>query len=229
MHRHRRRQAAVDVLALCRSSPAGTPPAPRSTRAPRCRCRRAGTGCLRRCRGRSRRCRAESSSARCRAGCRSCRARTARAPRRGSGRGPGYDQSANAVSSMRVGERRQLARRSGPRRTARRPGCRPTCRRRGRARCRSPRAPGSRRCGRSRAPRRRRAPGRCAAGAAAAAGGGAGGGGAAATAATGGGAGAGGGALAQPARPRRAEGGQPAPATRAAASVLSLFLIGIPV
>ena len=99
MHRDRRREAAVDVLARADPAPAGTRPAPRSTRAPPCRCRRAGTGCLRRCRGRSRRCRAGSSSARCRAGW-SCRARTSRAPRRGSGRGPGYDQSANAVSSI---------------------------------------------------------------------------------------------------------------------------------
>ena len=80
-------------------APAGTPPAPRSTRAPPCRCRRCGTGCPRRCRGRSRRCRAGCASARCRAGW-SCRARIARAPRRGSGRGPGYDQSAKAVSSI---------------------------------------------------------------------------------------------------------------------------------
>ena len=130
-----------------------------------------------------------------------------------------------------VGDRRQLAPAACPTRTARRPGCRPTCRRRGRARSRSPRAPGSRRCGRSRAPRRRRAPGRCAAGAAAAReaaaqrGGGA--------AATGGGAGdgAGGGALAQPARPRPPSGGRAArqPTSRRPARVLSLCLIGIPV
>ena len=86
------------------------------------------------------------------------------------------DQAAARDTTSRRTRSRPCRRRSRrarvrpcPRPRARRRGCRPRCRRRGRAGGRSPRAPGSRRCGRSRAPRRRRAPGRRAGGAAAAA------------------------------------------------------------
>ena len=98
------------------------------------------------------------------AACRRCaRARSAPAPRRGSARGRGNDQSVMRRLVHRLRPAWPARRRSCPTRTAPPPGCRPRCRRPGRAGCRLPPAPGSRRCGRSRAPRRRPAPGRCAA------------------------------------------------------------------